>query len=192
MARISVTPETFTLVNFDSARITEVAARIADEAGIAPDVEIRIEVDETNPFGRTTVESLDPVVIKAEGGSFEDPKRPKQMSDKSIAESLGRILFAAADRLSGAFADAPPDTELTTQQQTAWDAYALGRCARAGHPVAKPRRLYAFRNRHGFTDDATAAFERLWNAEGLTWADIEAVCAALSPSQRRPEVARRA
>lgn len=176
MARVTVTPETFTLVNFDSAHIIEVATRIADDAGIASDAEIRIEVDETNPFGRTSVESLDPVVIKAEGGAFEDPKRPKQMSDKSIAESLGRILFCAADRLSGSFGAAPADADLTMQQQTAWDAYALGRCARAGHPVAKPRRLYAFRNRHGFNDRADAAFERLWNASGLTWPDIEAIC----------------
>jgi len=176
MARVTVTPETFTLVNFESARIAELASRIAGGAGIAAETEIRIDVDETNPFGRATVESLNPLVIKAEGGCFEDPKRPKQMSDKSIAESLGRILYCAADRLSGAFGAAPADGELTIQQQTAWDAYALGRCARAGLPVAKPRRQYAFRNRHGFSDRADAAFDRLWNADGLTWADIEAVC----------------
>jgi hypothetical protein len=186
MARVTVTPETFTLVNFDSTRIAELASRIAEDAGIAADTEIRIEVDETNPFGRTAVESLDPLVIKAEGGSFEDPKRPKQMSEKSIAESLGRILYCAADRLSGSFEAAPADAALTMQQQTAWDAYALGRCARAGLPVAQPRRQYAFRNRHGFTDRADAAFDRLWNAEGLTWADIEAVCAETAAAGEVP------
>jgi hypothetical protein len=63
------------------------------------------------------------------------------------------------------------------QQQTAWDAFAVGRAERAGLPVQKARRQYHFRNRHGFSDVADAAFERLWNAESVTWADIEAVCA---------------
>jgi len=26
------------------------------------------------------------------------------------------------------------------------------------------------------SDTADAAFERLWNGEGLTWADVQAVC----------------
>ncbi len=177
MARVTITPETFTLVNFDSTKIVELASRLADDAGIGADVDLRIEVDETTPFGRATLTSLDPVVISAEGGCFEDPKRPKQMSEKSIVESLGRILFCTADRLSGSFAAAPPDPELTMPQQTAWDAYALGRCARAGHPVAQPRRQYAFRNRHGFNDVADRVFNRLWDADDLTWADIEAACA---------------
>jgi hypothetical protein len=42
--------------------------------------------------------------------------------------------------------------------------------------VQRQRRLYHFRNRHGFSDVADAAFARLWDASGLTWADIQAVC----------------
>ena len=37
------------------------------------------------------------------------------------------------------------------------------------------RRLYHFRNRHGFTDAADAAFQRLWEAESLTWDEIDAL-----------------
>jgi len=40
--------------------------------------------------------------------------------------------------------------------------------------VQRQRRLYQFRNRHGFTDAADAAFAKLWEADDLTWADISA------------------
>jgi hypothetical protein len=53
----------------------------------------------------------------------------------------------------------------------------VGRLARLGYPAQRQRRLYHFRNRHGFSDVADAAFDRLWTGDGLTWADIQAVCA---------------
>ena len=34
-----------------------------------------------------------------------------------------------------------------------------GACARAGHQAQRQRWLYHFRNRHGFTDEADAAFD---------------------------------
>jgi hypothetical protein len=36
----------------------------------------------------------------------------------------------------------------------------------------RQRRLYHFRNRHGFTDVADAVFERVWGADGLSWAEL--------------------
>ena len=177
MAKVVVTPEQFSFVNFDAGHIAEVTSKVADKVGLPADVEIRIEVDETSPLGRTRLESLDPITISAEGGALEDAKRPRQLSDKSVIDVIGRLLFRAKDRLDPAFAAAPPDRELTLQQHTAWDTYAVGRCDRAGWAPQKKRRIYHFRNRHGFTDVADAVFERLWNAEGLTWADIEAACA---------------
>ena len=51
----------------------------------------------------------------------------------------------------------------------------VGRLARLGYPPQRQRRLYHFRNRHGFTDAADAAFDRLWAADGLTWAEIVAI-----------------
>jgi hypothetical protein len=134
-------------------------------------------VDEQEPLGRTTVQSLDPISITVEGGAFEDAKRPRQMSDRGIVDVLGRLLFRVKDRLDPAFGDPPPDDALTLQQQTAWDAYAVGRAERAGLPTQASRRLYHFRNRHGFSDVADRVFARLWAAESLTWADIEAACA---------------
>ena len=177
MAKVVVTPETFTMVKFDNARIVELAGEVADRVGLDADTEVRIEVDEENPLGRTRLVSLDPITVTVEGGAFEDAKRPRNLSDRSVVDVMGRILFRAKDRLDGSFADAPEDDQLTLQQHTAWDAYAVGRCERAGYSPQKPRRLYHFRNRHGFSDAADTVFERLWNAERLTWADIEAACA---------------
>ena len=49
----------------------------------------------------------------------------------------------------------------------------MGRVARMGYPVRRQRYLYAFRNRHGFTDAADGAFEELWSGEDLSWADLD-------------------
>jgi len=172
---VTVDPEQFTLVLFEPERIISAAKELAAKIGI--DSDIRIEVDEPSALGRSRVTSVDPVVLWAQGGAFEDPKAPRHLSDHNLNEVLGRLLFRVKDRLEPGFSGAPGEAELTLAQQTAWDAYCLGRLARLGYDVAKPRRLYHFRNRHGFTDVADAAFERLWSSQGLTWADIEKVVA---------------
>src|SRR5436190_2696325 len=176
MAKITVTPESFTMVFFDAPRIAEVAGEVADIVGLPADLEVRIELDEVSPLGRSQVVSLDPVTITVEGGAFENAKKPRHMSETSIRDVLGRLFFRLKDRLSNGFADAPPDSDLSLQQNTAWDAYAVGRAERAGLTEQKPRRQYHFRNRHGFSDAADGVFERLWNGDGLTWADIQAAC----------------
>ena len=176
MARITVSPEKFTMVFYDADRIKQVAEETADTVGLPADLEIRIEIDEVSPLGRTSVASLDPVTITVEGGSFENAKKPRHMSELGIRDVLSRLFFRVKDRLSGQFDDAPADGDLTLQQATAWDAYAVGRAERAGLTQQKPRRLYHFRNRHGFSDSADAVFERLWNADGLSWADLQAAC----------------
>ena len=54
---------------------------------------------------------------------------------------------------------------------------SIGRLVRLGfkHYDNRQRRLYHFRNRHGFTDAADEAFKRLWTADDLTWSDIAAL-----------------
>jgi hypothetical protein len=177
MAKVVVTPEEFTYVTFDAGRVAELAAKLADKVGIPADSEVRIDIDEASPLGRTKLVSLDPITISVEGGAFEDAKRPRHLSDKSVIDVLGRLLFRAKDRLDPGFADAPDDSDLTLQQSTAWDTYAVGRCERAGWAPQKKRRIYHYRNRHGFTDVADGVFDRLWNGTGLTWSDIETACA---------------
>jgi hypothetical protein len=175
MAQVTVTPDEWHYVAFDSGRIAAVTEKLLGEIGI--DADVAVEVDETTPMGRVSTVSLQPLVIAVESGAFEDPKRPRQLSEQAVADVLGRLLHRCRDRLDPTFGDPPPDSELTLQQSTAWDAYAVGRCARLGYPVQRQRRLYHFRNRHGFTDVADQAFARLWDGEGVTWADIEAVVA---------------
>ncbi|MBW3669213.1 MAG: hypothetical protein KY443_08370 [Actinobacteria bacterium] len=177
MAAVVVTPEAFTLVQFDAGRIAELVAEVAGRVGLPADVEVRVEIDERVPLGRSRLTSLDPITIAVQGGAFENAKVPRTLSDRSVVDVVGRLLFRAVDRLDPAFADAPADEALTLPQHTAWDAYAVGRCERVGYAPSKPRRLYHFRNRHGFTDTADRVFERLWSADGLTWADLDAACA---------------
>ena len=177
MANVTVTPETFSLVFFDANEIKAAAEQAADDVGLPADAAIRVEVNESTPLGIVRITSLDPIVINADSGAFEDPKRPRRLSENYVKDVLSRSLYRITDRRSPGFADAPPDNKLSFAENVAWDTYAVGRAVRKGYLAQRPRRLYAFRNRHGFTDVADAAFERLWNAESLTWADIVALCA---------------
>ena len=177
MAKVSVTPQEFTFVKYDAARIAELTSTLADQIGLPADTVIELEIDEKTPATRVRTDSLDPIRLHVEGGALEDPTVPRSLSDRLAADALGRLLLRAKDRRDGGFADAPPDAELDLAQQTAWDTYSMGRLERLGYDVRPQRRLYHFRNRHGFTDVADNAFKRLWAAESLTWADIEAVCA---------------
>lgn len=178
MARVTVRPEEFTMVEYDAKRIASLAEEMATEAGLGDDVEVVIEVDETSPFGHihTEIEGTS-ITIHAESAAFEDAKHPRHLSEHGTRLVLARMLFRLSDRLAGDFGDPPPDADLSYPQHTAWDAYALGRYERMGFEGEKPRRRYHFRLRHGFTDMADQVFERLWTSESLTWPDIEAACA---------------
>ena len=177
--KIAVEPPAFSIVDYDPDRIAAVAAEVAALAGLPDDVRIDVVVDEENPFGKTS-SAVDgrSVTIAVEGGAFEDPQQLRHFSEENARLVLGRLLFRAADRLNPAFGDPPPDSELTPAEHTAWDAYAVGRYSRlAGVDGGRGRRRYAFRIRHGFTDAADRAFDQLWSASDLTWADIQAICA---------------
>jgi hypothetical protein len=186
MAQVTVEPTEFHFVLFDAQQIAGLVGEVADIVGLPGDTAIRVEIDESTPLGRTQVTSLSPITLSVEGGAFENAKAPRQLSDRSVRDVASRLLFRASDRLSGRFDDAPPEGEVPLPSNVAWDVYAVGRAARAGVPVSKARRLYHFRNRHGFNDVADAAFETLWNADDLTWAQIIAlvdeVAAAKTPA----------
>ena len=175
MASVTVTPDEWKFVFFDGATIAAITEKLLGEIGL--DCDVRIEVDETTPLGNARVASIDPVVLALESGALENPKAPRRFDPTGAADVLGRLLFEVRDRLDPRFADAPPTRELTLPQASAWQAYCVGRLGRLGYTVQRQRRLYHFRNRHGFTDVADAAFERLWTADGLTWAEIDAISA---------------
>ena len=171
---VAVHPEEFSLVQFEAAEIRSLVEQLAADIGLPAELEVRIEVDETTPLGNARLASLDPVVLALESGALEDAKAPRRLSPTGAADVLGRLLFEVKDRLDPRFADAPAAPDLTLPQTSAWQAYCVGRLGRLGHRVQRQRRLYHFRNRHGFTDVADAAFDRLWRGEDLSWSDIQA------------------
>jgi len=183
MPNVTITPEEFKFVFFDGARIAAVTEKLLGEVGV--DRDVTIEVDESTPLGRARVTSTEPIVLSVESGAFEDAKRPRHLSERATADVVGKWLYRVRDRLDPTFGSPPADEDLTLSQTTAWDTYCVGRMARLGYPVQRQRRLYHFRNRHGFSDLADAAFEELWAASDLSWADIERICAS-TESTRTP------
>jgi hypothetical protein len=176
LAQVTVTPDTFTFVLFDAGEIAATVGKLADQLGLG-DAPITLEVDETIPLGGTEIRSVDPIHIFMESGAIEDAKKPRKFSDETAAPTIGRLLLRVRDR-RGPFADAPADTNLTLLQHAAWDAYCMGRLERLGYKSQRQRRLYAFRTRHGFSDTADEVFARLWGADDLTWADLDALSQA--------------
>jgi hypothetical protein len=170
---VTVTPETFTMVSYDAGEIASIAERLITEIGLPAGLDVRIAIDERTPLGRAKVSALEPVTVEAESGAFEDPKKPRHLSPVGTADVLGRLFYRVRDRLDPAFGEPPGDDDLELPLTVAWDCYAVGRLRRLGYHSQRQRRLYHFRNRHGFTDAADAAFDALWTADGLTWADIE-------------------
>lgn len=172
---VSVTPETFTLVEFDSAEIASIVERLLVDVGFAAATDVSLHVDEQVPMGATNIASLDPIVLEVEGGALEDPKRPRHLSDASASDVLGRLLWRVNDHRNSAFGAPAFNEEIDLSTRVAWDVYCVTRLARKGYRAQKQRRLYAFRNRHGFTNAADAAFEEIWNGVDLAWLDIETI-----------------
>ena len=166
----TVVPAEFSYVEFDAGRIGQLADELA--AAIGLDADIRIEVDETSALGHTELTSVDPVVIATESGALEDPKRLRQFDETVAGDVLGRQLLRAKDRRDPGFGDPADDEDLPVPHRVAWEIHTIGRLTRIGYPANRQRWLYAFRNRHGFTDVADEAFETLWGSESMTWAEI--------------------
>jgi hypothetical protein len=188
VAEVVVSPATFANVEFDAGEIQRLTEGLAADVGLPDDLDIRIEIDESVPTGRTRVTSQDPVVIEIESGALEDPQRLRRFSAKGAARVLGRVLLQVGDLRNPQFGDPPTRDELSFPLRSAWDVYAMGRLDRLGHTTQKQRWLYAFRTRHGFSDAADRAFDQLWGGAELSWADIEEISGAaqeLTPGRAR-------
>ena len=189
MSRITVTPDPFTLVPYDTDEIRALVEDAAARAEVPPGVDIALVVDE-ELFAPLTGHMSDVVdgrvVLWISGGNFEDNKRPCHFSADQARHDLAVMMLRANDRLSDDFASAPPDAELSRGERAAWDAYAAGRASRLGIGVRRPRQLYDFRLQHGFTDVADAAFERCWEAEHVTWDGIREICKETGAADRGP------
>lgn len=169
---VTITPDVFTMVTFDAAQIRGIVERLLPDVGLPADADVTVNIDERVPLGRAEIVSIQPIVIDIEGGALEHPKVPRHLSDEGTADIVGRLLLTVRDRLDPAFGEVPPDEELSLAHASAWDVYCVGRLVRRGYRAQRQRRLYAFRNRHGFTDAADAAFDQLWDGVDLTWAQI--------------------
>lgn len=177
---ITVVPAVFKLVDFDAGTIAQMASELSRLIGLATDPPIRIEIDETTPLARSWWTSVDPTVLTIESGALEDPHRPRQLSSRVVNDTLGRLLMRVRDRRDPSFGDPPDEDDLSLAQTTAWEVYAMGRLRRLGRPVQPSRWQYHFRLRHGFTDRADALFGQLWDADDLTWSDIDRISAEAS------------
>jgi hypothetical protein len=175
LAEVTVSPETFTMVDYDAAEIRGLAERLADQVGLPAGLAVELRVDETVPLGKVRITSTDPVVIELDGGALEDPKRIRQYYPLGATRVIGRLLFQTSDLLDPAFGSPPGRDDQTLEQRVAWDTYGAGRVAGLGHDAQRQRWLYAFRTRHGFNDSVDRAFESLWSGRGLSWADVDAI-----------------
>jgi hypothetical protein len=177
---IVVHPDPFTLIDYDAKTIAAVIEDCAALAGLPSNVDIDLEVDEElfAPLVGHMTDVTDGVVkLWISGGNLEDNRRPRSFSADQARRDFTFMLLRANDRLSDDYKDAPPDRELERGERAAWDVYAVGRASRLGAPARRQAQLYEFRLQHGFTDVADAAFDRLWNAEHVTWAGIGEICA---------------
>lgn len=171
---VTVAPHDFRFVKFDAQMVERVGDQLMAALGL--ERPLHVEIDETTPLGRVRATvNPDGIVVNVESGAFEDSKRPREQSETATSVSLGRILLRTRDRLEGGFGEAPADDQLSLRQMAAWETYSAGRLARMGLTVNQQRWRYNFRNRHGFTDTADAAFERIWVADGLTWSQLDAI-----------------
>ncbi|HEX7168249.1 MAG TPA: hypothetical protein VF230_14815 [Acidimicrobiales bacterium] len=174
--KVTVTPSTFELVNFDAGAIEAIASEVAAAVDLPADAVVAINVDEAEMMGRSkTTVAGNEVTVDVSGGGFESLRKAREFAPERCRAVLGQALMRARDRLDPAFGDPPADDEVPVRLEAAWSSYIEGRLERKGVLPGRPqRRIYHFRVRHGFNDSVDAVFDRLWNADGLTWADIEA------------------
>jgi hypothetical protein len=195
MGRVEVKPAEFTLVKYDAGLIAGITEELAAKVGVPDDVPIVVDVDEElpSPLTGSAVLIVDgTAVLWFSGGNFESGQRRMEFDEAMARNELALSLFRARDRLQPGFADAPSDEELSDAQRGVWDTWADGRAARLGEETRPVRRRYVFRLYNGFTDVADAAFERLWAADDLTWADLDAIGAECAAADPRPEAKKRA
>jgi hypothetical protein len=189
VARVTVTPDPFTLIPFDAATIAALVEDVAAMVEFPLDVEIAVEVDE-ELFPPLTGQMADVVDGKAalwiSAANLEDTRSPRTFAPEQARADFAVMLLRAKDRLSGDFADAPGDRELPRGERAAWDVYAVGRAERLGLRVRRQRELYAFRLQHGFTDVADAAFDRCWDAPSMTYAGVLEICKETGAADRGP------
>ncbi len=184
MAQVTVTPETFELIAFDSTEIARIAGEVADAVGLEPGVRVEVVVDEAMLVARSvTTLAGGNIRIEATGGAFESLRQPRTFDEERCRTVLGHTLMRAHDRLDPKFGAAPEDVDLSVDLEAAWATYVEGRLDRLGVVRGRPtRRVYQFRVRHGFSDVVDAVFDRLWSSTDLSFEDISRLSAEAAGS----------
>lgn len=167
---VTVTPDEFTMVHFSNPELTRITEDLVAALGI--DQEVELVVNERTPMATLQLRSLDPIVGYVESGALENPKRVRYLSPQGATEAIGRILLEARDRMTDGFGAPELGVAIPVPRRVAWDTYIVGRLVRLGGREQRQRRLFGFRNKHGFTDSSDRAFTQLWDAESLTWNEI--------------------
>jgi hypothetical protein len=184
---ITVTPDPFTLIAYDANEIVSIIEDVAAVVGLPSSVDIDLVVDEElfAPLTGHTTDLVDGrIKLWISGGNLEDSKRPRHFSPDQARRDFGYMLLRAKDRLSEDFAGAASDGQMTRGERSAWDVYSVGRASRLGLPSRRQAQLYEYRLQHGFTDVADAAFERLWEADQMTWDGIREICKETGAADR--------
>ena len=174
---LTVTPDTYNFVAFDTSYTARIAEHMAAQLGL-DDIDILIAINENSALTRIDIDVTDSLItIAPHSGAMEDTRRPRQQSELNTTITMARGMLRARDRLRGGFADAPADTELSLPQAAVWDTYIMGRIAHMDIELNKQAWIYNFRNRHGFSDAVDAVFEKVWNTANATWAELSALSA---------------
>jgi hypothetical protein len=187
MGRVHITPDPFTVVPYEVPVIAGLVEEAAALIGFPTGVEIDLEVDEDlpHPLVYTTSDIVDGrAVVWMSGGNFESTHRNREFSEQFARRELTQVLLRANDRLSDGFSSAPPDADLSLAERAAWDTWTQGRTGRLGIDVRPDRMRYDFRLQHGFTDAADSAFDRLWDAQTLSWDGLREICKETGAADR--------
>ena len=105
MARVTVTPDPFTLIAYDAAEIAAIVEDVAATVGIPSNVEITLEVDEElfAPLVGHMSDIVDGrIALWMSGANFEDNRRPRTFSATQARRDLTVAMLRAKDRLEEA------------------------------------------------------------------------------------------
>ncbi len=180
---ISVAPSTFTKVEYRLDQIVPVVEDVQSRIGGGTSLEgadVELVIDEDQPTARMAITSLDPVIFAMDSGAFEDTRKPREFGVEIASVSLASLFIEYLDRTSDGFGAPDIGEPSDFADKIAWSVYTHARVQRAGYRVHKPKHLYNFRNRHGFSDAADHAFEELWAGTDLTYQQILECCAPRS------------
>lgn len=170
---ITLQPVAFTKVDYDAESLVTWAQEALDAlSGLPSDLDVAVELDESAATTTFALTSIDPVEVRLDSGSVENHRDPRRLGELETKITFTRIFLELLDRRSASFGAPEIGAEVSQAHKVAWEVNLYGRVAEQGLRLHKPRFLYDFRNRHGFTDHADEIFEEIWSGGELGWARI--------------------